>query len=145
MNTSPSLSPSGTVLVLGGRGRLGLAAVQAFARGGWRVLAQMRPGAQAPQVTGVQWLPLPLDTPGAVQTLVDQVRQAGGATVVVHALNPKQYTRPAWERERGRAPQDRREDHAQDQPGQGGGDDEGSGSRGGNREVLITHRPCPWR
>lgn len=99
MNTSPSLLPSGTVLVLGGRGRFGLAAVQVFARGGWRVLAQMRPGAQAPQVAGVRWLPLPLDTPGAVQALVDQVRQAGGATVVVHALNPKQYTRPAWERE----------------------------------------------
>ena len=99
MNTSPSLSPPGTVLVLGGRGRFGLAAVQAFARSGWRVLAQMRPGAQAPQVAGVQWLPLPLDTPGAVEALVHRVRQAGGATVVVHALNPKEYTRPAWERE----------------------------------------------
>lgn len=76
-----------------------MAAVQAFARGGWRVLAQMRPGAQAPRVGGVQWLSLPLDTPDAVQALVDQVWQAGGATVVVHALNPNQYTRPAWERE----------------------------------------------
>lgn len=99
MNTSSSSARPGTVLVLGGRGRFGLAAVQAFSRSGWRVLAQMRPGAQAPQVSGVQWLALPLDTPDAVQALVGQVRQAGGATVVVHALNPNQYTRPAWERE----------------------------------------------
>ena len=103
MNTFPSPTPScaspGTVLVLGGRGRFGLAAVQAFAHSGWRVLAQMRPAAQPPMVAGVQWLPLPLNAPGAVQALVAQVRQAGGATVVVHALNPNQYTRPAWERE----------------------------------------------
>ncbi|KRC11931.1 hypothetical protein ASE11_00115 [Hydrogenophaga sp. Root209] len=99
MNTFPSSVSSGTVLVLGGRGRFGLAAVQAFARGGWRVLAQMRPGAQAPRVGGVQWLSLPLGTPDDVQVLVDQVRQSGGATVVVHALNPNQYTRPAWQRE----------------------------------------------
>ncbi len=100
MNTNSSWAArSGTVLVLGGRGRFGLAAAQAFARDGWRVLAQMRPGAQAPQVGGIEWLARPLDTPEAVQALVAQVRQAGGATVVVHALNPNQYTRPAWERE----------------------------------------------
>lgn len=98
MNNFSSL-PAGTVLVLGGRGRLGLAAVQAFARSGWRVLAQMRPGAHAPQVAGVQWLARSLDTPDGVQALLAQVRQGGGATVVVHALNPNQYTRPAWERE----------------------------------------------
>lgn len=99
MNAVPSTSSSaGTVLVLGGRGRFGLAAVQAFARDGWRVLAQMRPGAQAPTVAGVQWLAQPVDE---VDALVARVRQAGGATVVVHALNPNQYTRPAWERENG--------------------------------------------
>jgi nucleoside-diphosphate-sugar epimerase len=102
MNAMPSSSfPVGTVLVLGGRGRFGLAAVQAFARDGWRVLAQMRPGAQAPTVAGVQWLAQAVDTPQAIAALVAQVRQAGGATVVVHALNPNQYTRPAWERENG--------------------------------------------
>lgn len=102
MNAMPSSSSSsGTVLVLGGRGRFGLAAVQAFARDGWRVLAQMRPGAQAPAVAGVQWLAQAVDTPQAVTALVAQVRQAGGAAVVVHALNPNQYTRPAWERENG--------------------------------------------
>ncbi|WP_066270902.1 NAD-dependent epimerase/dehydratase family protein [Hydrogenophaga palleronii] len=101
--TSPSSSPAGTVLVLGGRGRFGLAAVQAFARDGWRVLAQMRPGAQAPAavrgVSDVQWLAQAMDTPQAIAALVARVREAGGAAVVVHALNPNRYTRPAWERE----------------------------------------------
>lgn len=96
---SSSSSSADTVLVLGGRGRFGLAAVQAFARGGWRVFAQLRPGAQAPTVAGVQWLAQSVDTPQAVAELVARVRQAGGAAVVVHALNPGQYTRPAWERE----------------------------------------------
>lgn len=99
--TSSSSLPADTVLVLGGRGRFGLAAVQAFVRDGWRVLAQVRPGAQAPKVAGVQWLAQAVDTPQAVAALVAQVRQAGGATVVVHALNPTQYTRAAWERENG--------------------------------------------
>ncbi len=98
---SSSSTPAGTVLVLGGRGRFGLAAVQAFAREGWRVLAQMRPGAQAPSVDGVQWLAQAVDTTQAIAALLAQVRQAGGAAVVVHALNPNQYTRPAWERENG--------------------------------------------
>lgn len=96
---SSSSSPADTVLVLGGRGRFGLVAVQAFARDGWRVLAQLRPGAPAPTVAGVQWLAQAVDTPQAVAALVAQVRQAGGAAVVVHALNPHAYTRPAWERE----------------------------------------------
>ena len=88
-----------TVLILGGRGRFGLAAAQAFARGGWRVLAQMRPGAMAPEVPGVTWLAQALDTPEAVEALVAQVRRGGGASVVVHALNPNHYTRQAWARE----------------------------------------------
>ncbi len=101
MNTMSSSSIAGTVLVLGGRGRFGLAAVQAFARGGWRVLAQVRPGAQAPRVAGVQWLAQAVDTPQATAALVAQVQQAGGAEVVVHALNPGRYTRQAWARENG--------------------------------------------
>ncbi|MBT9465815.1 MAG: NAD-dependent epimerase/dehydratase family protein [Hydrogenophaga sp.] len=98
MSTPSSSAPTGTVLVLGARGRFGLAAVQAFARDGWRVLAQMRPGAQAPTMAGVQWLAQAVHD---VDALVARARQAGGATVVVHALNPKQYTRPAWECENG--------------------------------------------
>jgi len=93
-----SSTSAGTVLVLGGRGRFGLAAVQAFARNGWRVLAQMRPGATAPQVRGVQWLAHAVDTAAGREALI---RVAAGATVVVHALNPGQYTRQAWARESG--------------------------------------------
>lgn len=99
MHELSSSHPAETVLVLGGRGRFGLAAAQAFARGGWRVLAQMRPGASAPEVAGVTWLAQALDTPQAVEALVAQVRRSGGASVVVHALNPNRYTRQAWERE----------------------------------------------
>ncbi len=79
-----------TVLVLGGRGRFGLAAAQAFAAGGWRVLAQMRPGASVPQVPGVEWLPVAVDDTAAL------ARTAEAATVVVHALNPI-YTQ--WDRQ----------------------------------------------
>ena len=98
--TSPFISSHapGKVLVLGGRGRFGLAAVQAFARNGWRVLAQHRPGAMPPPVPGVQWLAHAVDTPAGVKALI---AEAEGASVVVHALNPSQYTRQAWERENG--------------------------------------------
>lgn len=34
-----------TVLILGARGRFGMAAARAFADAGWRVLGQTRPGA----------------------------------------------------------------------------------------------------
>jgi nucleoside-diphosphate-sugar epimerase len=88
----------GTVLVLGGRGRFGLAAVQAFSRNGWRVLAQIRPGAKAPEVKGVQWLAHAVDCVAGKKALI---AAAQGATVVVHALNPTQYTRQAWARENG--------------------------------------------
>lgn len=99
MSPLPVLSSSlRTVLVLGGRGRFGLAAAQAFARDGWRVLAQLRPGATAPQVAGVQWLDQAVDTPAGLQALASA---AEGASVVVHALNPSSYTRRAWERENG--------------------------------------------
>lgn len=98
--TSPFISSHapGTVLVLGGRGRFGLAAVQAFARNGWRVLAQHRPAATPPSVPGVQWLAHAVDTRAELKALI---AEAGGASVVVHALNPGQYTRQAWERENG--------------------------------------------
>jgi nucleoside-diphosphate-sugar epimerase len=73
-----------TVLVLGARGRFGDAAVQAFARAGWRVLAQQRPrpGSPAPAQPGVERLALPLDDTAALAAA------AAGTTVVVHAVNP---------------------------------------------------------
>lgn len=78
-----------TVLILGARGRLGLAAARAFAQAGWRVCAQIRPGATGPTVPGVEWLAHDLqDTAGLAAA-------ARGARVVVHALNPA-YTVAAW-------------------------------------------------
>lgn len=83
-NTAPN-----TVLILGARGRFGLATARAFADAGWRVLGQIRPTAEVPQTTSIEWLGIDLhDTPALLQA-------AQGATVVVHALNPA-YTNTAW-------------------------------------------------
>ena len=80
-----------TVLILGANGRFGQAATQAFARAGWRVLAQMRRVPATPLPAGATALAVPLfDT----ATLC---RQAGGEVqAVVHAVNPV-YTR--WDAE----------------------------------------------
>ena len=58
------MSDSSTVLVLGARGRLGAAVTQAFAQAGWRVAAQVRPGAQPlPAIPNVRWVQaLPWET-----------------------------------------------------------------------------------
>lgn len=88
---SPAAAAS-TVLILGARGRLGMAAARAFAQAGWQVLAQVRPGAQAatlPAIAGVWWLRAAVDDTAALAA------QAQGAQVVVHALNPV-YTHKAW-------------------------------------------------
>ena len=77
-----------SVLVMGGRGRFGLAAVKAFAAQGWQVLAHVRPGAATEPMNGVHWLPLACDNTAAL------VQAAADVSVVVHALNPT-YT--AWE------------------------------------------------
>ena len=82
-------SPASTVLILGARGRLGLAATRAFAEAGWQVYAQMRPGATGPAMAGVHWISaLAEDTPALAA-------RSQGAQVVVHAMNPA-YTHRAW-------------------------------------------------
>ncbi len=88
-------SPASTVLILGARGRFGLAAARAFSVAGWRVLGQTRPGALVPQdaPTGMAWLGIALDDTQALAAA------AKGADVVVHALNPSAYTFKAWRRE----------------------------------------------
>ena len=79
-----------TVLILGARGRFGLAAARAFRDAGWRVLGQLRPGAEVPTEPGIEWLATDLhDT----QALASAAR---GAAVLVHAINPPY---PRWERE----------------------------------------------
>ena len=99
MSTHPRFPPRtdnpSTVLILGARGRLGLAATRAFAQAGWQVLAQVRPGARGaalPAIPGVWWMPVALDDIAALTA------QAQGAQVVVHALNPP-YTHKAWREE----------------------------------------------
>lgn len=78
--------PGGRVLVLGANGRLGRAAVLAFAAAGWQVQAQLRRAPRAPLPAGVQMLQCDaLDT----TTLT---AAAQGCEVIVHALNPD-YTR----------------------------------------------------
>lgn len=100
MTTSPTSQPlhrlakehPGTVLILGARGRLGLAAARAFAQAGWQVLAQVRPGGARtalPAIAGVWWMPV------AVHDTAALAAQAQGVQVVVHALNPA-YTHAAW-------------------------------------------------
>ncbi len=109
-----SNSTPNTVLILGARGRFGLATARAFADAGWRVLGQTRaptlvasrtalppkgalvalgrPGGDSsarPSSGSIEWLGINLDD---TQSLL---RAAQGATVVVHALNPA-YTNAAW-------------------------------------------------
>lgn len=70
------------VLVLGASGRLGQAAVAAFAAAGWQVLAQAR---QAPR------RPLPANAMALQADALDVpalVRASAGVTLIVNALNP---------------------------------------------------------
>lgn len=88
MNTPPT---SPTVLILGANGRLGLAAAQAFAAAGWRVLAQVRREAAPGMPASARLLRTP------VSDIAMLAVQATGANVVVHALNPSDYGH--WERD----------------------------------------------
>jgi nucleoside-diphosphate-sugar epimerase len=82
-----------SVLILGARGRFGLAAARAFADAGWRVYGLIRPGAKVPSEAAadqrIEWLSADL------QDCVAVARAAHSASVVVHALNPI-YTHNAW-------------------------------------------------
>jgi nucleoside-diphosphate-sugar epimerase len=82
-----------TVLILGARGRFGLATARAFADAGWRVVAHMRVGAVAPMSSpGIHWINADLSDTASLAAA------AKGASVVVHALNPA-YTHKAWSAE----------------------------------------------
>jgi nucleoside-diphosphate-sugar epimerase len=85
-----------TVIVLGARGRFGLACARAFADAGWRVLAHTRPGAQVPEEDmcdpRIKWVHADLFDASALAKL------AGEAAIVVHGLNPA-YTNDAWRKE----------------------------------------------
>jgi nucleoside-diphosphate-sugar epimerase len=79
-----------SVLILGSRGRLGAALVDAFANSGWQVHAQMRRPPDAPASTRVSPVHIPMTETARIAAAT------AGARVVVHALNPA-YTR--WEAE----------------------------------------------
>jgi nucleoside-diphosphate-sugar epimerase len=101
--TAPDARP--LAVVLGASGRLGAAAVDAFAAAGWRVLAQTRSrplsapqpargqGVAETREPTVQAITTPLDTADAIDTIA---AAAAGAQVVLHAVNPP-YTRWAQE------------------------------------------------
>ena len=84
-----------SVLILGARGRLGLATTRAFAQDGWRVHAQVRPDARPPAdpaLPGVEWLRIDCQDTAALS------RAAAGAQVIVHAMNPP-YTHAQWRKQ----------------------------------------------
>lgn len=81
-----------TVLILGARGRFGMAATRAFAQAGWQVFAQLRPGATGPAIPGVVWLAA---QPGDTARLA---AAAHSAAVVVQGLSPV-YKHKAWRRD----------------------------------------------
>jgi len=83
------MSSNASVLILGARGRFGLAATRAFAQAGWKVYAQVRPGSSGPAIAGVQWLAA---QPGDTAVLA---AAACDAQVVVQGLSPV-YTHKAW-------------------------------------------------
>jgi nucleoside-diphosphate-sugar epimerase len=88
-----------TVLILGARGRFGLATALAFADAGWRVLALMRVGGRVPQqVEGdsrIDWLEADLYDIAGLARAVRAKSPDHAVAVVVHALNPA-YTNQAW-------------------------------------------------
>ena len=90
---APRATPAGTrrsVLILGANGRFGAAVAQAFDATGWRVLAQVRRAAAPGLPSAATLVRAPLADTAAL------LREAAGASVVVHAVIPA-YTR--WEAE----------------------------------------------
>ena len=79
-----------SVLILGANGRFGAAAAQAFDAAGWRVLAQVRRAPATGLPAAARLVRAPLADTAAL------LREAAGASVVVHAVNPA-HTR--WDAE----------------------------------------------
>jgi nucleoside-diphosphate-sugar epimerase len=88
--TFMATDPKPTALILGANGRFGLAAAQAFDAAGWQVVAPLRRDPVPGMPAGVRVLRVPIEHTDAL------AREAHGASVVVHAVNPV-YTR--WDTE----------------------------------------------
>src|SRR3954471_15675478 len=86
MNDTTTSQRQRRVLILGANGRFGLAAAQAFDAAGWDVLAQVRRAPAADMPARARILALPTSDVDAI------VAQAAGVDVVVHAINPANYT-----------------------------------------------------
>jgi len=78
----PHIMKNRSVLIIGANGRLGLAAAQAFAASGWRVLAQTRKPFVEAMPAQVERIEAGLDQLDALQ------RAAAGVAVVVYAVSP---------------------------------------------------------
>lgn len=78
-----------TVLILGATGRFGHVAIHAFQIAGWHVIAQSR-AQPSHRIEGVSYLQ------NSIFDTTALVREAAGASVVVHAINPA-YTQ--WKTE----------------------------------------------
>ena len=87
---TPSAAPARTVLVLGANGRFGLAAAQAFAAAGWKVVAHVRRDAAAGMPASAELVRAPL------AALAEVLQGNAAPDVVVHGINPI-YTRWAEE------------------------------------------------
>ena len=71
-----------TVVVLGANGRFGLAAAKAFDAAGWQVIASVRRAAAPGMPPDARLVTAPVEDTEAL------AREAAGAQVLVHALNP---------------------------------------------------------
>ena len=79
---TPSSAPARTVLVLGANGRFGLAATQAFAAAGWRVLAHVRRDAAAGMPAGAELVRAPLEALGvALRSRPAAARSASSVSI----------------------------------------------------------------
>jgi nucleoside-diphosphate-sugar epimerase len=84
--THPAPQRQRRVLILGANGRFGLAAAQAFDAAGWEVMAQVRRAPADGMPARARIVALPTSDIDGI------VAHAAGADVVVHAINPKDYT-----------------------------------------------------
>jgi nucleoside-diphosphate-sugar epimerase len=79
-------NPTRTALVLGATGGIGGETAAAFSRHGWKVRAFTKTGIPAADSSGWEWVQGDALDPASV------VAAAGGASAVVHAVNPPGYT-----------------------------------------------------
>lgn len=83
------MTDNSTVLILGANGRLGQACTEAFAKAGWKVIAQARKALTIALPAGATAL---ITSNDPVEQFAAQLKYVN---VVIHAMNPT-YTNAAW-------------------------------------------------